>query len=121
MVLPPDPDEYQQQILDTVHDHNLELIGQYYQWFERDLTEHVRNYETYLRHLAGFDPQFINCQTGKDYFSFEQNRYLFELAVRISAETGVRITHETHRGKTLFAAHVAQDYHTRLPDLADLS
>ena len=29
----------------------------------------------------------------------------------------MRITHETHRGKALFAAHVAQDYLTRLPDV----
>lgn len=42
---------------------------------------------------------------------------MFELATRISAETGTRIIHETHRGKALFAAHIAQDYLTQLPDL----
>jgi len=116
MALPPDPDEYQ-PILDTLHDHDLELIGQYYQSFERDLNEHVRSYETYLRHLANARPVLINCQTGKDYFTFDQNRHLFELAARISVETGIKIIHETHRNKALFAAHIAQQYLTALPDL----
>jgi len=106
-----------QTLVDTLRAHGLTWIGQYYQSVERDLAEHSRNYETYLRHLAAFGPVFINCQTGKDYFSVAQNSRLFELAARISAETGVRIIHETHRGKALFAAHVTQEYLTRLPDL----
>ena len=95
----------------------LSLIGQYWQSFESDLDEHARNYEKYLRHLIAARPIFINCQTGKDFFTFEQNKQLFELADRISAETGVKIIHETHRGKALFAAHIAKDYLTRLPDV----
>lgn len=106
-----------QTMVQTLHDHGLELIGQYYQSFERDLTEHSRSYERYLRHLAAFNPTFINCQTGKDYFTFAQNKTLFDLAARISAETGVPITHETHRGKSLFAAHICQQFLTKLPDL----
>lgn len=104
-------------IIDTLQQHDLELIGQYWQSFERDLDEHRRNYEKYLRNLIAANPVFINCQTGKDFFTFEQNKELFELADRISAETGVNIIHETHRGKALFAAHVAQDYLTKLPDV----
>ena len=43
-----------QTLVDTLRDHDLEWIGQYYQSFERDLREHARNYEIYLRHLASF-------------------------------------------------------------------
>ena len=105
------------EVLATLHDHGLELIGQYYQSVERDLTEHARSYETYLRHLAAARPVFINCQTGKDFFTTAQNTHLFELATRLSAETGVPILHETHRGKALFAAHVCQQYLAALPEL----
>lgn len=116
MALPLDRQE-SREIVATLQDHGLELIGQYYQSFETDLNEHARNYENYLRHLIDAQPVFINCQTGKDFFAFDQNRPLFDLATRISTETGVKIIHETHRGKALFAAHIAQQYLTALPDL----
>ncbi len=105
------------EIVATLRDYDLELIGQYWQSVESDLTEHSRNYEKYLRNLIAADPIFINCQTGKDFFTFEQNKHLFELAANISAETGVKIIHETHRGKSLFAAHITKEYLTKLPDL----
>lgn len=104
-------------IVAALKDYDLELIGQYWQSFERDLGEHSRHYDKYLRNLIAARPVFINCQTGKDFFTFDQNKQLFALADRISAETGVKIIHETHRGKALFAAHIAQDYLTKLPDM----
>jgi len=87
MAVPFDQQE-RQTLLDTLHDYDLELIGQYWQSFESDLGEHGRNYEKYLRHLIAADPVFVNCQTGKDYFTFEQNRQLFAIAARVSAEIG---------------------------------
>ncbi|CCH00391.1 Xylose isomerase domain protein TIM barrel [Fibrella aestuarina BUZ 2] len=116
MALPLDPAK-KQAVLGTLHEYGLELIGQYWQSFETDLAEHMRNYETYLRNLIEARPVLVNCQTGKDFFSPEQNRQLFALAAQISAETGVKIIHETHRGKSLFAAHVTQHFLTSLPDL----
>ena len=116
MALPFEQDE-KQEILSSLKTYDLELIGQYWQSFERDLDEHARNYEKYLRNLIHANPVFINCQTGKDYFTFEQNKHLFELASRLSEESGIRIIHETHRGKSLFAANITHNYLTQIPDL----
>jgi sugar phosphate isomerase/epimerase len=116
MALPFEPKE-KEIILETLSNHNLELIGQYWQSFERDIDEHAASYEMYLRHLIAAKPVFINCQTGKDYFSFEKNKRLFDLAASLSKESGIKIIHETHRGKSLFAAHITADYLTRIPDL----
>lgn len=116
MALPLDLGE-KQEILAILEKYSLELIGQYWQSFEKNIDEHAQNYEKYLRHLISAKPVFINCQTGKDYFNFEQNKRLFDLAKSISQETGVKITHETHRGKSLFAANVTQEYLTKIPDL----
>lgn len=116
MALPFDEME-KSDILASLNEHGLQLIGQYWQSLETDLDEHARNYEKYLRHLSAAKPLFINCQTGKDFYSFEQNQRLFALADQISAETGVKIIHETHRGKALFAAHITHDYLQRLPDI----
>jgi len=106
-----------QGILDSFAKYGLEFIGQYWQSFEPDLNEHAASYEKYLRNLIAAKPVFINCQTGKDYFTFEENKRLFDLAATISAESGVRIIHETHRGKSLFAASITQGYLTKIPDL----
>jgi sugar phosphate isomerase/epimerase len=116
MALPLDLDE-KQEILATLAKYKLELIGQYWQSFEKNIDEHATNYEKYLRHLISAKPIFINCQTGKDYFNFEQNKRLFDLAASISKETGVKIIHETHRGKSLFAANITEAYLTKIPDL----
>ncbi|WP_435356745.1 sugar phosphate isomerase/epimerase family protein [Emticicia sp. SJ17W-69] len=105
------------EIVQTLKGNNLELIGQYWQSHEKNLDEHAKNYEKYLRNLISGEPVFINCQTGKDYFSFEQNKRLFDLAAQISKETGVKIIHETHRGKSLFAANITQIYLSKIPDL----
>lgn len=40
-----------QEIIETLHNNKLELIGQYWQFFEKNLDEHAENYERYLRNL----------------------------------------------------------------------
>ncbi len=104
-------------ILDILKHNELELIGQYWQSFERNIEEHAKNYEKYLHNLIEANPVLINCQTGKDYFNFDQNKRLFDLANRLSNESGIKIIHETHRGKCLFAAHIAKSYLTKIPKL----
>ncbi|WP_051349964.1 sugar phosphate isomerase/epimerase family protein [Dyadobacter alkalitolerans] len=104
-------------ILEALARHGLELIGQYWQSFERGIDAHAANYEKYLRNLIAAGPVFISCQTGKDYFSFDHNKRLFDLAASLAAESGIPIIHETHRGKSLYAAHVTHEYLSQIPDL----
>jgi sugar phosphate isomerase/epimerase len=105
------------ELLGALQKHGLLLIGQYYQSFEPDPGEHAANYEKYLRALAALKPLFINSQTGKDYFTVEQNLKLFQIASTVAKETGITIVHETHRGKALFAAHVSKQYLDRAPEI----
>ncbi len=101
--------------LDT---HGLFLIGQYYQSFERDFVTHVENYKKHLINLATLNPLKIDAQTGKDYFTFEQNAALVTVAAEFSQQTGIAVAHETHRNKALFAAHVTHNYLQRIPELS---
>ena len=64
------------------------------------------------------NPVFINSQTGKDYYTFDQNHSLIELANDISKNSKVKIIHETHRSKFSFAAHITHRYLEQIPSLA---
>jgi sugar phosphate isomerase/epimerase len=62
-------------------------------------------------------PLYINCHSGKDYFSFEENVRLIEYTNELSKRTGILICHETHRSRMLFAAPVARKFLETIPDL----
>lgn len=115
----PVPEDLKEQeiMMNALKKYDLLLIAQYYQSFEKDFEVHIAHYTKYLRFYAAVKPVKINTQTGKDYFSFEQNAELFAIANAITQETGITICHETHRNKALFAAHIAHDFLKRLPDL----
>lgn len=82
-----------------------------------DFDKHKAEYETRLRSLAKAKPLFVNAQTGKDYYSFQQNEKLILLASNIALETGVPVIHETHRGKFSFAAHITKNFLENIPGL----
>lgn len=101
-------DEEEKHLMTTaLARHGLLLIGQYYQSFEDDIAAHKKNFQAHLENIAALQPVLIDAQTGKDYFTAAQNQALFELATAITKKTGVKIAHETHRNKALFAAHIA--------------
>lgn len=95
----------------------LPFIGQHWETVCSDFDQHYTEFENRLQALASARPLFINSQTGKDYYSVEQNEKLIALADSIAAQTNVPIIHETHRGKFSFAAHIARSYFERFPNL----
>src|SRR5436190_23148357 len=62
-------------------------------------------------------PLYINCHSGRDYFSYEQNKTFIDHTIQLAKETGIKICHETHRSRILFAAPVARQYFDKLPGL----
>ncbi|MGL4632201.1 MAG: sugar phosphate isomerase/epimerase family protein [Leadbetterella sp.] len=105
-----------EELMQAVQKNGLELIAQYYQSFENDPKENVKNYEMHLKNMLLAKPVKINTQTGKDFFTFEQNKAHFEIAQKIQNESGIPIVHETHRGKALFAAHISKEYFEKIPN-----
>lgn len=82
-----------------------------------DIDQHKKLYRELLTSTAQFKPLFINCHSGKDHYTYQQNIEFIKIADEISAQTGVKILHETHRGRFSFAAHVLSEYLDKLPDL----
>lgn len=112
-------DEHEKDAMQTaLQQHQLQFIGQYWQSFEQDYTAHKDAYLFHLHHLAKLNPVQIDAQTGKDYFSFEQNKELFDAATSFTKETGITVAHETHRNKALFAAHVTKQYLEQIPSIS---
>ncbi|MCE7062940.1 sugar phosphate isomerase/epimerase [Dyadobacter sp. CY343] len=62
-------------------------------------------------------PLYINCHSGKDFFDYEQNKAFIDHTTAATAKTGIPIYHETHRGRMLFAAHIARDFMEKNPEL----
>ena len=111
-----DADE-KSEIAASLKKYNLLLIGQYYQSFEKDLKLHQEHFKKHLESIAGMKPLLIDSQTGKDYYTAEQNQALFQLATAVTNSTGIVIAHETHRNKALFAAHITKELLIKNPDI----
>jgi sugar phosphate isomerase/epimerase len=62
-------------------------------------------------------PLYINCHSGRDYFSFEENSRFFEHTMELARETGIKICHETHRSRILYSAPVARNFMEKIPGL----
>ncbi|MEM1324847.1 MAG: TIM barrel protein [Bacteroidota bacterium] len=66
---------------------------------------------------AAARPLFLNCHSGKDYFSFEQNSQFIDYTLEVEQKTGIPIYHETHRGKILFNAPLTSRFLQDYPEL----
>jgi sugar phosphate isomerase/epimerase len=110
-------DSARERAVAVLRDHDLALIAQHHETHLPDWQAHRKMYERHLRNLAATQPLLINAHTGKDYFSFGQNASLIALAACVAKDTGVRILHETHRGRFSFAAHVTRKYLETIDDL----
>ncbi len=62
-------------------------------------------------------PLYINCHSGRDYFSYDENKTFIDFTTPLAKSTGIIICHETHRSRMLFAAPVARQYIEKNPEL----
>jgi len=70
-----------------------------------------------LNDVASLEPDFINSQTGKDFFSFDDNCRIIEAAMNFSVQRGMPVIHETHRGKFSFHLATLLPYLKRFPEM----
>ncbi|MBB5637301.1 sugar phosphate isomerase/epimerase [Pedobacter cryoconitis] len=62
-------------------------------------------------------PLYINVHSGRDFFTYEENKWFIDFTVSYSKKTGVPIYHETHRSRMLYSAPAALPYLQKNPDL----
>jgi sugar phosphate isomerase/epimerase len=84
-------------------------FAEHYPFFEKMITAAATN--------VFQKPIYINCHSGRDYFSYEENKKFIELTTALAKQTGLTICHESHRSRMLFAAPVAKQYFEKHPEL----
>lgn len=110
-------DEAQRKALFAAFEkHNLKL-GFLLGGSDRDPVKHLEQFKTSLEGAAAQKPVYINCHSGRDYFSFEQNKPFIDFTTGVSKKTGVPIYHETHRSRILYSAPVARQFMEKIPEL----
>ena len=88
--------------------------------YQKDFKEHLDTFTKMIDEAANNKvqrPLYINCHSGRDYFTFEQGKAFVDHTTGLSKSTGIKICHETHRSRLLYAAPVARHFMEMLPDL----
>lgn len=62
-------------------------------------------------------PIYINCHSGRDFFTYDENKPFIDYTIALSKKTGIPIHHETHRSRMLFAAPATRQFIGKNPEL----
>ncbi|MEO6330843.1 MAG: TIM barrel protein [Ginsengibacter sp.] len=85
-----------------------------------DYNEHLQYFKQMTNAAASNTiqkPLYINCHSGRDFFSYDENKTFIDHTLQLGKSSGVSIYHETHRSRILFAAPVARQYLQKIPEL----
>lgn len=85
----------------------------------RDYAAHLDYFKKSIDAAVGsaIKPLYINCHSGRDHFSYDQNKAFIDYTSDAAEKSGISIYHETHRGRMLFAAHVTRNFIEKNPKL----
>jgi len=102
----------QDELFNALQKHGLK-VGFLCGGWQADWKEHLATFKKNTESAATNKvqkPLYINCHSGRDHFSFEQNSLFIQHTDQLNRSSAVPIYHETHRSRILFAAHVARQY-----------
>ncbi len=115
----PDSPQEQKELFVALEKYDLE-VGYLCGGSQKDPIEHLSSFKKALTAAStqsARKPLYINCHSGRDFFSYEQNKAFIDLTTETAKKTGITIAHETHRSRMLFAAHVTKNFIDKNPDL----
>ena len=84
---------------------------------DKDPQKHFAQFKESLEAAVLLKPLYINCHSGRDFFSFEENKRFIDLTTELSRTTQVPMYHETHRSRILYSAPIARQYMEKIPEL----
>ena len=102
--------------LDAVKKYNLQLGFLAGAW-QSDFKEHLAAFQKNLDDCVKLQPIYINCHSGRDYFSFEQNKQFIDATLKAAKASGIPIFHETHRSRICYSAPVTRKFLEEIPEM----
>ena len=115
----PSEKKNQDDLFNALKKHNLQ-VGFLCGSGESDYEKHVEQFKQMVNAAAKNalqKPLYINCHSGRDHFSFQQSNAFVDFTTSLAKETGIKICHETHRARIMFAAHITRQFMERHPAL----
>jgi len=115
----PDDLKAQEELFAALKKHSLD-VGFLCGGWQNNVQEHLDFFKKVTTAAAKNKvqkPLYINCHSGRDHFSPEQNNLFIEHTIDLAKETGVTICHETHRSRIMFAAHSTRQFLKKYPAL----
>ena len=79
--------------------------------------DHLHSLHERFVYAAKVKPVHINCHTGRDCFPLEDNLTIFRRSLELSADYGISISHETHRGRATYSTLSTKALLAALPDI----
>ena len=112
----PAEEKARQEFLEAFKKHNLKF-GFLFGGSDTDYQTHLQQFKSTLTAAAALKPVYINGHSGRDHFSFEQNKAFIDFTSELNAKTKLPIYHETHRGRILYSAPVSRQFMEKHPSL----
>ena len=112
-------DDKKDELFAALKKHGLE-VGFLCGGWQNDPKEHLEYYKKMVDAAAKQNiqrPLYINNHSGRDHFSFDDNKKFIEHTLSLAKETGITICHETHRSRILYTAPVARQFMEKYPEL----
>jgi len=105
----PDTEKEQMEVINACQKNGLEHA---FLIIERgkDPANHLAYFRRIASTSAKLNPTYINCHSGRDIFTFEQNLEVIKLINQISKDFNVPLYHETHRQHMLYSGPVSKQY-----------
>lgn len=96
-------------LFEALNKHGLK-IGFLWGSGETDFRKHEEQFQKTIKNILDAKPIYVNCHSGKDFFSAKQNQKLIDFSYSAIAQTGIPVYHETHRGRALFSTPVTKNF-----------
>lgn len=112
-----------QSLRSALDEHGFDLIaeictaGSYVPDRRATPEQHLESFARKLEVVADFGATRINCMAGCDAWPLWQSIDFFGQAITLAEQTGIALSFETHRSRTLFNPWVARDMVQALPGL----
>lgn len=86
-------------LFDYLQKHEMPIVTHQHRAQGDTFDEFKQSFLQNLYECAEPSPVLINSHTGRDWFTVEQNLELLDIAQNFSHKTGIKVAHETHRGR----------------------